>query len=77
MNENQKTKPLIVELEDAKAEFVQFINTLQHRGLPCYLIEMAISDVYAQLKKGASAELEAARKQNAAECNHENCGCEH
>lgn len=67
MNENQKTKPLIVELEDAKNEFVQFINALQHRGLPCYLIEMAISDVYAQLKKGASAELEAARKQTTTE----------
>jgi hypothetical protein len=63
MNENQKTKPLIVELEDAKNEFVQFINTLQHRGLPCYLIEMVISDVYAQLKSGANTELAMARQQ--------------
>lgn len=72
MNENQKTKPLIVEIEDAKAEFIQFINTLQKRGLPCYLIEMALSDVYAQLKSGANTELAMARKQMEEERNCEN-----
>jgi hypothetical protein len=76
MNEERKTKPLILELEDAKKTFVQFINTLQQQGLPCYLIEMALSDVFAQLKNGANAELTMARQQmNKEEHNHASCGC--
>lgn len=79
MNENKKTKPLIVELEDAKMAFVQFINNLQQQGLPCYLIEMTLSDVYAQLRNRADAELAAARQQaNVVKKeghSHEDCGC--
>lgn len=62
MNE-EKQKPLILELEDAKTEFIQFVQTLQDRGLPCYCIEMALSPVWTQIKTVAKQELDAARKQ--------------
>jgi hypothetical protein len=62
MNEENK-KPLILELDDAKKEFVRFINDLQGRGLPCYLIEMVMSDALTQLHNVAKTELEMARKQ--------------
>lgn len=72
MNEEKQTKSLIVELENAKMNFTQFINSLQQKGIPCYLIDMTLSDVYAQLKNSAKAELAMARKQ-AEDGNHENC----
>lgn len=76
MNEERKTKPLIVELADAKVAFAQLLNTLQQNGLSCYLIEMALSDIITQLHNGAMAELATARQQIAKEGhNHENCGC--
>jgi hypothetical protein len=59
---NEK-KPLIVELEDAKIEFVQLIQKLQERGLSCYLIEKALGGVWTQVVSGAKLELEMARKQ--------------
>lgn len=62
MNAENK-KPLILELDDAKKEFVKFINDLQSRGLPCYLIEMVMSDALTQLHNVAKTELEMARKQ--------------
>jgi hypothetical protein len=62
MNEQNK-KPLILELDDAKKEFVRFINDLQSRGLPCYLIEMAISEPLMQIRNVAKTELDMARKQ--------------
>jgi hypothetical protein len=76
MNNEKKNKPLIVELEDAKAAFIQLVNTLQQKGLPCYLIEMALSPAFAQLQSGAHAELKMARQQTKEEVsNHEDCGC--
>lgn len=62
MNTEQIQKPLIVELDDAKNEFAQFVQTLQNRGLPCYLIEMALSPVMVQVHNIARAELEAAKQ---------------
>jgi hypothetical protein len=80
MNNEKKTKPLIVELEDARAAFVQFINTLQQSGMSCYLIEMALSDTLMQLHNRSSAELALARQQIVKE-GHDHgscgCGCEH
>jgi hypothetical protein len=60
-------KPLIVELEDAKNEFVQFIKKLQNHGLSCYLIEAALSSAWTQLRDGAKIELEMAKKSMATE----------
>lgn len=58
----EKNKSLIVELDEAKRTFIEFIQTLQSRGIPCYLIDMALSDVFAQVKNVARAELDAAKK---------------
>lgn len=56
-------KPIILELDEAKTSFIQFINELQQKGLPLYLIEMSLSGVYAQLKEGAKAEIAMAQQQ--------------
>lgn len=69
MDENKK--PLIVELEDAKNEFVKFIKTLQNHGLSCYLIEAALSSVWTQLRDGAKLELEMAKKSTDTESGKE------
>lgn len=63
MNEETKQKPLIIELEDAKTEFVQFIKSLQDRGLSCYLIEMALAGTWAQIGSVAKMELDMAKTQ--------------
>lgn len=55
-------KPLIIELEDAKTEFLQLIQKLQKRGIPCYLIDMLLWDIYQQVKNVAKTELETARR---------------
>lgn len=60
-------KPMILELEEAKTSFIQFINSLQQKGLPLYLIDMALSGVYAQLKEGVRSEIAMARQQMQAE----------
>ena len=60
--EANNQKPLILELEEAKASFIQLINVLQQKGLPLYLINMAFDGVYTQLKEGVRAELMAARQ---------------
>ena len=58
-----KQKPIILELEEAKISFVQLINTLHENGLPLYLIDMALSGVYTQLKEGAKSEIAMAQQQ--------------
>ena len=61
--ENQK-KPLILEIEDAKAELVNCVNhILKHHGLNCYLIEPLVADLYSQIQAGAQNELAQARAQ--------------
>ena len=55
-------KPLIIELEDAKIEFLQLIQKLQQRGIPCYLIDMSLWDIYKQVQVAAQDELKSARE---------------
>ena len=55
-------KSIILELEEAKASFIQMINAFQQRGFPLYLIDMALSGIYAQLKEGAKAEIAMAQQ---------------
>lgn len=55
-------KPLIIELEDAQTEFLQLIHKLQQNGVPCYLIDMALWNIYQQVKNVAKDELQSARK---------------
>ena len=64
MNDKKKIqRPLILEIEDAKTELVQCINDILNRGIPCYIVEMILSDLYAQIKSAATAELDRVRAQ--------------
>ena len=68
MLEKEKTKetssrPLILEIEDAKAEIVRAVNSVLDRGLSCYIVADILNSVHLQLREGARKELEAARLQ--------------
>ena len=64
MEENKIQKPFILEMDEAKAEIIQVINNaIQVRGLPCYMLDMILSEVGAQVKEGAKQELAMARQQ--------------
>ena len=57
-------KPFILEMDEAKADIIQAINNaIQVRKLPCYLIDMILSDIGSQIKEGAKQELAMARAQ--------------
>lgn len=57
-------KPLILEIEEAKAEIIASINNaLQNHNLPCYFLEPIVSALAAQIKEGAKSELEMAKAQ--------------
>lgn len=58
MEENKIQKPLILEIDEAKSEIIQVINNaIQVHKLPCYIVDMILSDVGAQIKEGAKNEL--------------------
>ena len=64
MEENKIQKPLILEMDEAKKEIIQVINNaIQVRKLPCYLLDMILSEIGAQIKEGAEQELAMARQQ--------------
>ena len=55
-------KSIIIEMEEAKQELVQFVNTLlQTHRLSCYLIEPMFSSVCEQIKMTARNEVAQAR----------------
>lgn len=60
----EKQKPFILEMDEAKQEFIQVINNaIQVRKLPCYIIDTILSELGTQIKEGAKQELAMARKQ--------------
>ena len=60
----EKQKPFILEIDEAKQEIIQTINNaIQVHKLPCYLVDMILSEVGTQVKEGAKQELAMARKQ--------------
>lgn len=64
MEENKIQKPFILEMDESKLEIIQVINNaIQVRKLPCYLLDMILSEVSAQIKEGAKQELAMAREQ--------------
>jgi hypothetical protein len=65
MEENKEIqKPLILEIDEAKTEIIQAINgAMQVHKLPCYIVDMILSDIYAQIKEGVKNELAMAREQ--------------
>ena len=60
----QKQRPFILEMDDAKNELIQCVNSImqQHR-LSCYLLEPMFADLYSQIKATAQQELAQARAQ--------------
>ena len=57
-------KPIILTIDEAKTDIIQAINrALQIHRLPCYIVDMILTDMRAQLKEGARNELEAAKEQ--------------
>lgn len=57
-------KPLILEIEEAKAELVQAVNNaIQVHKLPCYMVDLILQGIVAQVKEGAKQELEMAKEQ--------------
>ena len=57
-------KPLILEIEEAKAELVQAVNNaIQVHKLPCYMVDLILQGIVAQVKEGARQELEIAKEQ--------------
>lgn len=64
----QKQRPIILELDEAKQELVQCVNDIlmKHR-LSCYLIEPMFSELYSQIRASAQNELAQARANEGAE----------
>ena len=58
MEEQKEKRPLILEIDEAKTEIIQVINNaIQVHGLPCYIVDMILSNISAQVKEGAKNEL--------------------
>ena len=57
-------KPLILEIEEAKTELVEAVNkAIQVHKLPCYIVDLILQGIVAQVKEGAKQELEMAKEQ--------------
>ena len=64
MEEKNIQKPIILEMDEAKEELIQAINNaIQVRGLPLYIVDMILSELYAQVKEGAKQEIAMAKAQ--------------
>lgn len=62
----QKQRPLILEMDEAKQELVNCVNDiLTNHRLSCYLIEPMFEELYSQIKVSAQNELARAREQEA------------
>ena len=64
MEEKNIQRPFILEIDEAKMEIIQVINkAIQVRRLPCYIVDMILSDICIQVKEGAKNELKMAKAQ--------------
>ena len=60
----EKQKPFILEMDEAKQEIIQVINNaIQVRKLPCYILDTLLSEICSQIKEGAKQELAMAKAQ--------------
>lgn len=58
-----KEKPLCLRIEEAKTEIASVINRQRgENGIPFYLLEPIVKDLYTQVVNGKNAEIEAVRK---------------
>lgn len=64
MEQKQKQKPFILEMDEAKTEIIQVINNaIQVHKLPCYLLLPTIENIYRDIQIGAQNELAMAKQQ--------------
>lgn len=57
-------KPLFLRIEEAKVELASAINRQRsENGIPFYILEMILKDLYGQVVDGKNAEVEAVRKE--------------
>ena len=64
MEEKKIQKSFILEIDEAKLEMIQVINNaIQVHKLPCYIVDMILSEIGTQIKEGAKNELAMARQQ--------------
>lgn len=61
------SKPLVIQMREAKAVIVESINAAIRGGIPCYLLEPIIADIHREVSKGAEAEYAKAVKYQAEE----------
>ena len=56
-------KPFVIEMDEAKRDLVSVVDTaIQIRKIPCYVLEMLLSDVLSQVQEVARREREFARQ---------------
>jgi hypothetical protein len=64
MKNTNEQRPFILEVEEAKGEMAQCINSIMQRHqLPFYFTEMILADIYNQVRAGAQRELATAQEQ--------------
>ena len=57
-------KPLFLRIEEAKVELASAINRQRNvNGIPFYILEMILKDLYGQVVDGKNAEVDAVRKE--------------
>lgn len=61
------SKPLVIQLREAKASFIECANNALREGIPCYLLEPIIAELHTQISASAQAEYEQAQMQLARE----------
>ncbi len=62
MEQKEIQKPVILEIEETKLELIQCINNAINK-LPCYIVDMILSDLASQVKEAAKSELKTAKQQ--------------
>ena len=60
--EEKAEKPLCLKIEDAKAEMIEVVNRHISDGVPAFLLEPILKDIYFQIVDRKNAELEVARR---------------
>ena len=64
MEEKNIQRPFILEIDESKIEVIQSINNImQTHKLPCYIMDMILSEVGTQVKEGAKNEIARAKAQ--------------
>lgn len=60
---NKPIRPLALELDDAMRELTASVEQIaSNHGLPCYLMELIVSDILNRLQNGKRTEIENARR---------------